>query len=303
MDKANFYLNNMKRVCYVDESQNEDVLLFPENIGIKINKDSMVRTIGLDPKLDSLNRDLLRIIEIEDALELKYRETKVLSPLVYVHSLEDKPWHISTQGFLVTRLSKKNIEWIKKETIKEQYNKHEFDKFWLPFSKNLDEINENDLVCIFNRRVKGWDGSADRPVIELLGAGGHLPSMWNNEKQKFESLEYKENLCKEFNEEIGLGIDKDDIDILGGFSNESSHELVIFCGVYVNDYKLPDIQKYALNNIDEDTDGLYLGTFEETIEYYKINPEPFAGGATAAPYNFPNRTELMKKVRKYYNSK
>lgn len=63
--------------------------------------------------------------------------------------------------------------------------------------------------------------------------------------------------------------------------------------------ELTSLQKYAIQNIDEDTEGIYLGTFPETIDYYRKNPEPFAGGKKAAPYNFPNRKESMQRAIEY----
>ena len=74
---------------------------------------------------------------------------------------------------------------------------------------------------------------------------------------------------------------------------------MVLCGIEIKEAELMSLQKYAIQNIDEDTEGIYLGTFPETIEYYRKNPAPFAGGEKAAPYNFPNRKELMERAIKY----
>lgn len=296
-------INNLKRVNSVQEGRTyeEDVLLLPEEIGLTIDDNCNVQTHGLSEALDKRHKDLMRIIEIKDPFRMEYEETNVLSPLVYIHEQkEDMPWHITTQGFLLTKLHEDTLAWIKEENAKHAYGKHDVDEFYLPFSKDIESVKANDLVCVFNRRVKGWDGSVDRPVIELLGAGGHLPSVWDEEAGRFKTLSIKENLLKEFQEEIGVTVSEENITVIGGFQNDSSHELVILCGVYVEDSKLKVMQDYAIGNVEEDTDGIYIGTFEETIAYYKKRPEPFAGGAKAAPYNFPNRDELMDLVRQIY---
>lgn len=50
------------------------------------------------------------------------------------------------------------------------------------------------------------------------------------------------------------------------------------CGIEIEDKVLKTMQEYAIQNIDEDTKGIYLGTFKDTIQYYCKNPTPFAGG-------------------------
>ena len=72
--------------------------------------------------------------------------------------------------------------------------------------------------------------------------------------------------------------------------------MVIFSCIYIEPEKIPEIQKYAINNLEESTDGIYMGTFKETIEYYKKNPVYFAGGIAAAKTNFPNNEDIMKKI-------
>ena len=302
MKKANEYLHNIPQISEMNEAEwylDRDVLLFSKNARFTFRDDNLIKTEGLGEKRDKKMRDLIRVIKINDALDIKYEKTNILTPLMFAESLKDIPWHLNTQGILFTRVNKKTIEWIKKEIKADRYGKHEFDKFWLPFCRNIDEIKDGDVLCIFNRRVAGWDGTQERPVIELLGAGGHLPTIWDSEKEYFRELGLKENFQKEFEEELGEKIEKDNIIIFGGYKNDATHELVVLCGIEIKAEKLESIQKYAIQNIDEDTKGIYLGTFSETINYYRKNPAPFAGGEKAAPYNFPNSKELMERVMKY----
>ena len=302
---ATDYLRSLKRVSSVEEGKlyKEDVLLLPRNIDILVEENSNVRTVGLDSISDKKSKDLLRIVQVENAEQVKYTELNVLSPSVYVHLLQEKPWHITTQGFLITRINSDIRRYIKTELDRTQvhYCKHKMDRFWLPCSKAIEQTTDNDLVCIFNRRVSGWDGSLDRPVIELLGAGGHLQSVWDKKEKKFRNRTFSDNLMKEFDEEIGLEISENDIQRIGGFKNEKTQELVVFSCLYIDSMKIPEIQKYALDNLAEDTDGIYLGTFKETINYYRDNPSFFAGGEKAAKTNFPNNDFIVDGIRNLYS--
>ncbi len=302
MEDANKYLHSIPLITNIKESKKykKDVFLFTKNADFMYQNDLIV-TEGLG-ELDNKKLDLVRVIEIEDALSITYHKTNILTPLIFAESSNDIPWHLNTQSFLFSSVSQKTIEWIKEQDVLEQYGKHEYDKFWLPFCKNIDLLLPGEKICIFNRRVAGWDGSYERPVIELLGAGGHLPTIWNNEESFFEELGFEENVQKEFFEELGEHVLKNNITVFGGYANEVTHELVVLCGIELPSDSLKKIQEYAIQNIDEDTQGIYLGTFEETISYYIKNPSPFAGGEKAAPYNFPNRKELMRRVKLYFNS-
>lgn len=50
------------------------------------------------------------------------------------------------------------------------------------------------------------------------------------------------------------------------------------CGIEIENSQVKSLQEYTIKNIDEDTEGIYLGTFFEFIAYYCKNPIPFAGG-------------------------
>lgn len=294
------YLKGLKRVDSVEEGQrySEEVLLLPQYIDITVDENCNIKTKGFDKSRDIKAKDLLRIICVEDAKNMKYKETNILSPSVYVHSLQEKPWHITTQGFLVTHINAETKKYISSECarLKDYYGKHEMDRFWLPCSKPLEAVCDGELVCIFNRRISGWDGSINRPVIELLGAGGHLQAIWDEKRKCFKNRAFEDNLRKEFDEEIGLEIDDTDIQCIGGFENDKTQELVIFSCIYIDELKIPEIQKYALNNLAEDIDGIYLGTFSETMHYYRKAPAFFAGGVRAAKTNFPNNEFIVGKI-------
>ena len=88
--------------------------------------------------------------------------------------------------------------------------------------------------------------------------------------------------------------------MFGGYNNNVTHELVILAGIEISAELLPDIQSFAQNNIEQDTMGLYLGTFSEVMNYYRANPEYFDGGKKAAPTNFPFCKELMNIVETYF---
>ncbi|MBR6428111.1 MAG: hypothetical protein IKS43_00430 [Clostridia bacterium] len=299
--RMQMFLDGRERVSSVSEARKHegDTLLLPENIGIEALPDSNVITRGLGQEYDK-PQDLMRIIEPINAIAGEYREENVLSPRIYLHMLENIPWHITTQAILVTRIGNKTKKYIR-DAMRGgiHYGKHEMDCLWLPCSKKLWKVSRNDTVCIFNRRVSGWDGSEEKPVIELLGAGGHLQTVWDDAVGKYISRPWNDNLRKEFDEEIGLKITDEDITFIGGFVNQSTNELVLLFCLFVAEEKISAVQTYALGNVDEDTDGIYLGTMKETLEYYRSNPGFFAGGAEAAKTNFPNNVKIMERLNGY----
>ena len=142
----------------------------------------------------------------------------------------------------------------------------------------------------------------DRPVIELLGAGGHLQSVWEPQKEQFVSRSVISNLQKEFSEEIGIKLTAKDVNIIGGFINTKTYELVILANIIISPELVPHIQEYAIGNFEEDTDGIYLGSFEETMNSYMIDASYFAGGNAAAITNFPYNDDIMIRFRKQFMS-
>ena len=281
-----------------------DVLLLPSDVEINVLTNSNVVLSGLDKSKDNKAKDLLRVIQVIDALNLEYVETNVLVPSLYAHSLEIKPWHITTQAFLTTKYTDALGKFIddEKKKRRDYYGKHPMDYFWLPCGKTTSELHTNDVICIFNRRISGWDGSLDRPVIELLGAGGHLQSVWEPQKEQFVSRSVISNLQKEFSEEIGIKLTAKDVNIIGGFINTKTYELVILANIIISPELVPHIQEYAIGNFEEDTDGIYLGSFEETMNSYMIDASYFAGGNAAAITNFPYNDDIMIRFRKQFMS-
>lgn len=297
------YLQRIPRIDNIDAHSEYvgDVFFLSKEIDYNINKESLIETYGLSNELDSKVRDLIRVITIKDALNIDYELTNVLTPLMFAESRDDIPWHLNTQALLFTQVTNETIHWIKDINSKDIYDKHEYDKFWLPFCSPMESIKIGNNLCIFNRRVGGWDGCIDKPVIELLGAGGHVPSIWNNKKNCFEILPIKDNIKKETKEELGIEVDDVDIKVFGGYINDVTHELVILAGIYIESGLLPKMQEYAFSNTDPDTMGIYLGNFSEVMEFYRNNPKPFAGGKKSAKTNFPNQKELMKRVKLFFD--
>ncbi len=297
-------LKKMKRISKYEEYKyfNEDVFLLPDNIKYEYSSYDLIKVLGLDKHIDEKWRDLIRIIEITEKTTVEYKMTNVITPLLYAEFLVDKLWHINTQGIIFIKLDKEAIEWIKCTDSHNEYGKHIMDKFWLPCCKNIEEIAEDDIVCIFNRRVGGWDGSYERPVIELLGAGGHLPTIWNENEQIFKQLTIKDNLSKEIGEELGVKICSNDITILGKYLNELTHEVVYISAIVIETRELKELYKYAVQNIDEDTQGIYMGYFDEVIQYYIKSPEYFAGGKESLYTNFQQNSFIMNKIYDFINN-
>lgn len=302
MKDATEYVNSLTRITGMNEAPlySGDVLLLPSDIEINVLPNSNVVLMGLDKSKDSKAKDLLRVIRVIDALNLKYVETNVLVPSLYAHSLDIKPLHITTQAFLTTKYTDALGKFVEDEEKKrsDYYGKHPMDCFWLPCSKSISEMHINDVICIFNRRISGWDGSIERPVIELLGAGGHLQSIWNPESQHFISRSLINNLQKEFSEEIGIKLTSNDVNVIGGFINSKTYELVILSNIVIPATLIPNIQEYAIGNFEEDTDGIYLGSFEEVMCAYMKDASFFAGGNKTAKTNFPYNDDIMSRFRK-----
>lgn len=106
MKEATEYVNSLPRITNVNDASlySGDVLLLPSDVEINVLTDSNVVLNGLDKSKDSKAKDLLRVIRIINALNLEYVETNILVPSLYAHSLDIKPWHITTQAFLTTKL-------------------------------------------------------------------------------------------------------------------------------------------------------------------------------------------------------
>ena len=301
LERAQVHLEQMIRIKEFEEGARykKAVFLFPTEWDFWLDEDGSIVIKEIEENAITYKSDLIHVINIDDALDLKYQVTNVLTARRYAEKLPDILWHCVTQGLIFTRLTEDLLDWIKGQTVDWQYGVHEMDQFWLPCSKPLDEVRIGEHICIFNRRVGGWDGSLERPVVELLGAGGHVPSIWNSKQEEFVPLDVISNLKKEFKEELGIDLGDRDINVLGGYKNTFTHELVILAAIELSPKLVPYIYKYTRYNIAANIQGIYMGTFEDVIDYYRMSPVYFAGGVAAVHCNFPNQPELMERILEY----
>ncbi len=302
MDQVNLaatdYLNKLERITSVTNGVGrfeKPVLLFPPVSSLVYTSTDLIKTQGLGT-LDLECKDLLSHILIIDPLNVKYLQTNVLMPRTYAESLSPIPHHISIQAIVFSRLNGQNIDRVFRLLEETEYNKTENDRIWVENNSPRNILKPGEVVIIMNRRVGGWDGERDRPVIELLGGGGHLPTIWDESRKEFVQMEPVEAVIKEFREELGYSLSPENINIIGGFHNDISNELVILCSVSVPCSDIVNIQKGALNNLSQNTDGIYLGTLKGVLKLYLENADAYAGGEKAKASNFPSRPELMKRV-------
>ena len=292
--EATHQLNSLPRISeYLDTNSGQSLLL-PKEVTIEVLEDGRVKTHGLNA-LDSKKKDLLTIIKIKDAFSSHFEETEVLSPRTYAESLSDIPCHLTVQAILVTKMSSTSRSIIEISQQKKQYGKTTHDQIWIG-RRQLSEVYDGEHLLIMNRRVGGWDGSPDRPVIELLGAGGHVPTIWDQKDKRFKSQSITETMKKEAHEELGLVLNNDQIFHVGGFHNRLTNELVVLNVIFINESLLTRLQTNALGNLDENVDGIYIGEIEDVIDMYRTSAEHFAGGESAKPYNFPSQYRLMKEL-------
>lgn len=291
-------LNDLERITFeqLDESYESDVLLYDKNEKLYYKNDKVYQQENTNLK------DLLRIIRIIDPLNLQFEYTNILVPRVYAEKHTPIPQHISVQSLFFHSLSKDNVEELKNTILTTKYNKTSYDDMWVGYEKSPSAIKENDLIYLMNRRVGGWDGSIERPVIELLCSGGHLPTVWNEQVESFETLNPIDLFVREVKEELGIAIPTEKIIKLGGFHNTASNELVILCALFVDYNQLKEIIKYSKTNISENIDGIYMGFFEDVMKLYDSNPNFFAGGEKAKASNFPSNYKLMKKIKSTINN-
>lgn len=289
-NKASDLLNSLKRTDMVIANDNQVSLLLPQSVNLYYLNSGVVKTEGLD-KLDSKQKDLLRIISIDDALNGVYKYTSTLSPRTYAESLSKIPIHLTVQGLIFFRSTKNLPNLIQTINKKYLYGKTEYDNFLI-----TDYETYENIFLVMNRRVGGWDGSIEKPVIELLGAGGHVPTVYDEITNSLKTLTPQETILKETQEELGILLSHDDTKLLGGFHNQVSSELVLLYGIFIDESQLPVLQEKAFGNIEENIDGLYIGQFNEIMNLYMKDATPFAGGEKAKPTNFPNQKELMDRV-------
>ncbi len=291
---ATNYLNNLKHISFneLGKDYQEFVLLFNNDLIYEDN--NKLSIINSNKKVNL--KDLLRVIKIINPIECLYEDTNVLIPRTYAEAHNPIPNHISVQCLMFGNLKDIDIDELKRILNSITYNKTSYDNIWIGKDKTIDNLTQGDILYLMNRRVGGWDGSVDRPVIELLCAGGHLPTIWNDTKRTFETMDVEDLLIQEIEEEIKILVHKNQLIKLGGFHNKVSNELVIVYGMFVTNNQLFNIIDLSKGNLSENIDGIYLGEFSDVMNLYRDNSSIFAGGTEASKTNFPNDKILMKRI-------
>lgn len=246
-------------------------------------------------KLDEKTKDLIQTIAIKNPLRAEYEHTNILSPRTYLQSLKKPLPHVAVQCILLADYSSDLIDKINHIIEKYPYNRTNYDKPWVS-TINPNKLDASSKIIIMNRRIGGWDGSLERPVIELLGAGGHVNCQYDSNSSSWKSASVTETAIKETGEEIGLELNESDIIKLGGFFNEVTQQLVILVGIKISSNEIYKLQEAAYQNSAENTDGLYFGEFTNVMQNYLTDATPFAGGEKAKPTNFPSNKDLMGVV-------
>ncbi len=291
--QASIKLNKLKRITFqeLDIKYKNDVLLYEEKETLFYKNDKIYTKDGKNLK------DLLRIIKIKDLFSMNYENTNILIPRTYAENHNPIPSHISVQCLFFHKLNANELESISEIIKNSNYNKTNYDTMWIENEKKFSDITPQDILYIMNRRVGGWDGSVANPVIELLCAGGHLPTVWNENSQSFETLSYIELLEKEIQEEVGLSILPEQVLELGKIHNKVSNELVVLYALFIDYNQLLQIIDFSKGNIKENIDGIYLGVFNDVMKLYDKKPNYFAGGESAKQSNFPSDNKIMERIK------
>lgn len=286
--EATKYLNNLKRVT---DTKHSTGILCPLDASFLYTNDNKLymKTNNNDY---IYQKELIQIIDIKDSVLGKYFDTGLVAPRKYAESLSYIPLHLNTQCIIVSKIqNSSDVSLINKIINETRYGKGDYDKIWV--SDKTAQINQN--IIIMNRRIGGWDGNKDAPVIELLGAGGHVPCLWNG--TCFKAINAIDNLKKEFMEELKYNVTSSRLIYIGGFHNTVSNELVLLYMLYIDISDLVIIQNNALYNTSENINGIYIGDFSDIMRSYLINATHFAGGERAKQTNFPSQPMLMEKIK------
>lgn len=299
--EATAWLNQLPRITEIPEGKrfNDPVLLCPSDQQLMYFEDGSVCFYNPETALMQNQKELIEIIDIEDALQAKFLSRGIFAPRKFAESRQPIPTHISTQCIFLTKVKQGQADLLNKLIERHRYGKTDYDNMWLRCNR-LDQVIDGDVLMILNRRTGGWDGSPRQPVIELLAAGGHIPCHWTG--SRFEPLSPVENLKKEISEELGFYTESQNLPFLGGFHNEVSNELVMLYAMVVNAEEIPDIQEGALGNLGENIDGIYLAGLTDIMMEYKRDAAAFAGGVASAKTNFPSQTELMRRLYQFADS-
>ncbi len=294
-DLASYHLLSLKRVRNSYEALNSlsgaKKLLFPfdKRLFVTING----HIVSKDHDLFQLS-ELVPLVEIESGATFGYKDTGVLTTRYYRKQLPEKPIMVSVQAVAVCQvdsLGRDRILDLIASSREESYN------MWVGKSNPHDTIKPQDFLLVMNRRIGGWSGSPENPKIELLLAGGAMPSVWMKDRRAFEPMDPKAVIIKEFEEELKYTIGEQSIELIGSFINNSTKELVILGLVFLTSEELARLQKGALSNYQENIDGIFLGAFDEVMQLYLEDGTDFAGGQETVHTNFPSQPELMAKIR------
>ena len=302
IESATSYLNDIPRITLedIDKYFDYDVLLGEKDGQYEYLDNDKIRYVK-DESTTNM-KDLLRMVRIVDPFTCSYEETHVLMPRVYAQKvLTETPPHMNVQSIMFHVLDEQTLKFIKKEAREVKYDKTDYDRVWIGKNVSIDDLKVGDIIYLMNRRVGGWDGSVDRPVIELLTAGGHLPNVWNENKHCFETLDQKELIIREIEEELKVDLKDEKLTRIGGFHNQHSNALVVLYSTMLDPQEFMNAWNNSKNNIDENTDGMYAGEFNDVMVLYKENPEYFAGGEKAFKTNFPSKDEIMHKIDEVLN--
>lgn len=135
-----------------------------------------------------------------------------MSPRTFAESLTPIPQHMSIQCILLTKVQENDIQDIVNLIEKTSYGRTEYDNIWVSKEASYKDIKDGSLLYIMNRRVGGWDGSIERPVIELLGAGGHV-----GVDENLVMIAPIDVVISEIREEIGIEIASSQVKVLEDF--------------------------------------------------------------------------------------
>ncbi len=305
-ESATQALNRLERIEVWDGrkvTSDATKLLFSKETEIQYTRDDTIiyQENGVDGKLD--HSELVSVIKINDALNIAYEEMGVISVRSYLKKLSPKPITVTVQALALSDVTIAGREMLLDLIAKTKYSDKPHDKIWVEENPPEEALEVGEVLLVMNRRVGGWSGSLEDPRIELLLGGGTMPTIWNSEEMQFKQMTPTEVIIKEFEEEVKFSLSEDDIEIVGGFYNEVSNQLVILCVVFIKCADIPDIQKGALNNVEEKVDGIYLGRLENVIQNYLKDPTNFAGGKKAMPTNFPSQPDLVARLKDKINEK
>ena len=252
-------------------------LIAPQNSEIVITTDGRIFCDGENQK------DLIRMIETDTKNgTINYKYTNVLMLRKYVQ--KDRiltPPHLNVQSIAFHKVTEETLPIIE-GILNTPKNENERFGMWIG---DKTEIKVGDVVYVMQKRIGGWDGTPESPVIELLLAGGHasvpVEKIYN---ETFEQESEDITLSREILEE--MGIDSIDSTPIGIYENKASKAFVKLVAIHLNSEQFIKALKTASDNANENIGGLVLGTFDGAMQAYEKNPSIFAGGEKARPTNF-----------------